>query len=107
MADVANGRFWPDAGTGASFHCTGERRGPRLWPEAVHGGDPPALRRAGSPPRDPRVRRRPFVGRRFCDPRLGLAASPAQGGAGGFPPCSPLVPSLSGPPPPPAPHQTE
>ena len=39
MADVADGRFRADAGTGASFHRAGERAGPRLWPEALHGGD--------------------------------------------------------------------
>ena len=49
-----------------------------------HGGDAPALWRAGPPPRDPRIRRGRAVGRRFCDPRLGLAAPAPQGGAEGF-----------------------
>ena len=48
MADVADGRFWADARPGASFHRAGERTGPRLRPEALHGGDATALRRARS-----------------------------------------------------------
>src|SRR6266851_6246938 len=91
MADVADGRFWADPGAGASFHCAGERNGPRLWPEALYGGDTPALRRAGSPARDPRIRRRRAIGRRLCDPGLGLAARAPQGVVLGFPPCRPLV----------------
>src|SRR5258708_23703842 len=91
MADVADGRFWADAGAGPSFHCAGERTGPRVWPEALYGGDTPALRRAGSPPRDPRIRRRRAIGRRLCDPRLGVAARAPQGVVCGFPPCRPLV----------------
>src|ERR1700674_3444062 len=98
MADVADGRFWADAGAGASFHCAGERNGPRLWPEALYGGDAPALWRAGSPPRDPRIRRRRAIGRRLCDPRLGLAARAPQGIVLGFPPCRPLVRRADGAP---------
>src|SRR6476620_10078275 len=91
MADVADGRLWADPGTGASLHRTGERSGPRLWPDALHGGDAPALRRARSPPREPRVCCGRTIGRRLCDPRLGLAASAAQGVVGGFPECRTLV----------------
>jgi GST-like protein len=35
--------------------------------------------------------RRRVIGRRLCDPRLGLAASTPQGVFVGFPPCRPLV----------------
>ena len=47
---------------------------------------------------DPRIRRRPAVGRRFRHPRLGLAASAPQGGAVGFPQCQTLVRSADGAP---------
>src|SRR5438876_5247894 len=91
MADVADGRLWTDAGTGASLHCAGERNRPSLWPETLHDGDAKALWRARSPPGGSRVCRRRTVGRRLCDPRLGLAASAPQGVVLGFPPCRPLV----------------
>src|SRR6266567_6200486 len=91
MADVADGRLWTDAGAGASLHCAGERNRPRLWPETLHDGDAKALWRARSPSREPRVCCGRTVGRRLCDPRLGLAASAPQGVFLGFPPCRPLV----------------
>src|SRR5713226_6845217 len=91
MADVADGRLWTDAGTGPSLHCAGERSGPRLRPETLHDGDAKALWRARSPPGGSRVCCGRTVGRRLCDPRLGLAASTPQGVFLGFPPCRPLV----------------
>ncbi len=42
-----------------------------------HGGDAKALRRAGSPACQPRLRRRSALGRRFRDSRLGVAARAA------------------------------
>src|SRR3984957_20597033 len=84
MADVADGRFWADAGTGASFHRAGKRAGPRLWPEAVYGRDTPTLCCAGSAPGDARIRRRGVVGRRLRDPRMVLAPRTPQGRLGRF-----------------------
>src|SRR6059058_39663 len=91
MADVADGRLRSDAGAGASLHCAGERSGPRLWPETLHEGNAQALWRARPPPGGSRVCCGRTVGRRLCDPRLGLAASASQGVFLGFPPCRPLV----------------
>src|SRR6266566_2683474 len=91
MVDVADGWFWTDAGAGASFHRARERAGSCLWLEALFRRDAAALRRAGSPPRRTRIRRRLAVGRRLCHSRLGLAAPPAQGIAFRFPQRQPLV----------------
>src|SRR6202048_5223171 len=91
MADVADGRLRADAGAGAPLHRAGERGRARLRPEALHGGDAKALWRAGSPPRDPRIRRGRAVDRRFRDSRMGLAAPAPQGGAQGFSSCRTLV----------------
>src|SRR5437868_14436323 len=98
MADVADGRLWADAGAGAPLHRAGERTGPRLWLETVYGGDAPALWRAGAPACRSRVRRRRAIGRRLCDPRLGVAAPAPQGVACGFPPRRPLVRRTDGAP---------
>src|ERR1700688_1595734 len=98
MADVADGRIRADAGPGASLHRAGERDRPRLRPETVYDGDPQALWCAGSPVSYPRVRRRPAIGRRLRDPRLGLAAPAPQGRAVRFPPCQTLVRGADGAP---------
>src|SRR3954462_9025613 len=98
MADVADGWFWADAGPGAPFHRAGERNRPRLWPEALHGRDAPALWRAGPSARKPRIRRRRSVGRRLRHPRLGLAPPAPQGRAEGFSERRALVQRADGPP---------
>src|SRR3954466_9472586 len=84
MADVADGWLRANAWTSASLHRAGERARPRLWTEPLHGRDAAALRSSGPPACKPRVRCGPSVRCRFCDPRLGLAASAPQGGAVGF-----------------------
>src|SRR6266851_5143248 len=96
MADVADGRFWADAGAGASLHRAGERTRPRLRPETLYGGDAPALRRAGSPPCGPRICCRRAIGRRLRDSRLGVAAPAPQGVAVRFSPCRTLVQRADG-----------
>src|SRR5882672_4778187 len=98
MADVADGRLRADAGPGASFHRAGKRNRPCLWPEALHGRDPPPLRRAGPASGRPRVRRRRFVRRGLRDPRLGLAPPAPQGRAEGFSQCRALVQRADGAP---------
>src|SRR5579871_4566359 len=98
MADVADGRFRADAWPGASLHRAGERAGPRLWSEALHGRDAPALRRLEQAAREPRVRRRSLVGRRLRHPRLGLAPPAPQGGACRLPLCEALVRAVDGAP---------
>src|SRR5436309_830830 len=97
MADVADGRFWADAGPGAPFHRAGERDRPRLWPQALHGRDPPALWRAGPPAGGARIRRRRLIRRRLRHPRLGLAPPAPQGGAEGFSERRALVQRTDGP----------
>ena len=47
------GGFGPMPGQVHHFIALENEAGPRLWPEALYGGDAPALRRAGSPPRGP------------------------------------------------------
>ena len=47
------GGFGPMPGQVHHFIALENEAGPRLWPEALHGGDAPALRRAGSPPGRP------------------------------------------------------
>src|SRR6516164_9780793 len=81
MADVADGRFRPVSWTGAPLHRTGERAGPRLWAQALHGRDEAPLWGARPAACHLRVRGGRVVGSRFCDPRLGMAPSPPQGGA--------------------------
>ena len=58
VADVADGRFRPDAGAGAPFPAGQGRDRPALRPRALHQGNPPALRRLRQAPRRGRVRRR-------------------------------------------------
>src|SRR5437016_5683901 len=98
MADVADGRFWADAGPGAPFHRAGERNRPRLRPEALHGRDPPAVWRAGPSAGRPRIRRQCPVGCGLRHPRLGLAPPAPQGGAEGFSERRALVQRADGPP---------
>src|SRR6266436_5241404 len=98
MADVADGRFRPDARAGASLHCAGDRAGPRLRPETLHDGDAQALWRARPPSGRARVRGGTAVGRRLRDSRLGLASSAPQGRAVGFPECQTLVRHADGAP---------
>ena len=66
------GGFGPMPGQVHHFIALENETGPRLWPEALYGGDAPALRRAGSPPRGPRIRRR----RRCRSPTLRSSAGP-------------------------------
>src|SRR5689334_20196952 len=96
MADVADGRLRADAGPGAPLHRPRERAGPRLWVEALHGGNPPALRRPEQAPCKARVRRRSLVGCRFRDPWLGLAPPASQGRARRLPQRQALVRAIDG-----------
>src|SRR5829696_3472046 len=107
MADVADGRFWADAGSGAPLYRAGERNRPRLRPEALHGRNPPALWRAGPSAGGPRIRRRRPLGCRLRHPRLGLAPPPPQGRAEGFSERRALVQRPDGPPGDEAPHGSE
>src|SRR6184192_3285516 len=45
MADVADGRLWPDARPGAPFPAGRQRAGPPLRARTLHEGDAPAVRR--------------------------------------------------------------
>src|SRR5262249_38948222 len=72
--------------------------GPRLRPCALLEGNPSPLRRAEFKAARSRVRRRRALGRRLCDPRLGLAPPPPQGVVRRLPQCRPLVRYADGPP---------
>src|SRR6516164_4352533 len=98
MADVADGRLWSDARPGAPFPTSRQRAGQAIRTRALLEGDTAALWGARQTARGGRVRRWRHFNRRFCDPRLGVAARASPSGSRRFPQRQAVVRDVDGTP---------